>query len=514
MPGNLDFVMNDSTMKRIAIVGFALESNAFAPVTTRQDFLDCGFVMGEKTLEEGHLKPLLDPEGKGFGRVMEDHGPWEPVPILFGTAGAGGPCDHEFFDQVINEITTRLRTEEPLDGVYIIGHGAGTTTKLDDLDGAYFSAIRNTVGPEIPVIATLDLHGNVSDEMVANADILVSFRTNPHIDMVERSAEAAQLMQEMFHGMKPTTSFVRLPLVTAQVTQLTGAGKPYGDLINYGQERINSDVANVSILSGFAFSDSRHNGMAIIVTTRDKQQIADEVTSDLADYAWRDRSRYVPKLISIDHAVELAVRAGSDHTLPAIILADVADNPGGGGRGNTTWLLEALHDADAHNVFFGVFYDPKIVEEATMRGVGTTFRARLNQDEPSEFSCAFEAEAEVMSLTDGRFRGRRGMIEGIPINLGPSCLLKLRGILLAVISIRQQIFSSETFDHFGLVPEEARTFVVKSRGHFRAGFSHLVDDDYVFEVDAPGLATPNLNTLHWRGLPRPVYPMDPDTIWP
>lgn len=506
--------MDANAVKRIAILGFALESNAFAPTTTRRDFEDNGYFLGEEMLSAGRLRPYLDPRGSGFGGAMTRLCHWQPVPILFGSAGAGGPCDHDFFLEVMQDMRRRLAAAHPVDGVYIIAHGAGITTRIDDLDGAYFAAVREAVGWNVPIVATLDLHGNISQEMVANIDVLISMRTNPHVDMVQRSAESAGLMNEMFRGMKPVMAFVRLPLVTPQVTQLTAAGTPYGDLIQHGQAHLGPEIANVSILSGFAFSDTIHNGMAILVTARSRRKPAERVAAELARSAWLDRRRYVPRLVSLEAAVALALEVATDSSRQPIILADVADNPGGGGRGNTTWLLEALHRAGASGVQLGLFYDPALVEDARQRGVGAEFIARFNREEKSEFSRFFAAQARVVSITDGRFMGERGTVAGIPVNLGPSCLLQVGGIGVAVISIRQQIFGSEALSHFGLDPARARCIVVKSRGHFRAGFAHLFSDDQIMEVDCPGLTTPNLHQVSWRGLRRPIYPLDSDATWP
>lgn len=499
--------------KRIAVLGLALESNAFAPVTTRQDFIDCGYGEGAAMCELGLVKPLLDVDGEGFGAMMRRYFDWELVPILFGSAGAGGPCDHAFFEFVVDEMTRRLREAGPLDGVYIIGHGAGLTTELDDLDGAYFSAVRNVVGPDTPIIATLDLHGNISEEMVERADILISFLTNPHLDMVERSAEAAALMCEMFAGMKPKTAFIRLPLVTPQVAQLTGAGHPYGDLIIAGQKNVNLMIANVSILSGFAFADTRHNGMAVIVTARGDQDTADRVASDLAERAWRDRGRYTRDLTSVEDAVALAREAQTGARNTPIILADVADNPGGGGRGNTTAILQALLDADIGGVQFGVFYDPALVRQAHAAGEGAMIEASFASGEASAYSEPFTAAARVLKVTDGKFDGTHGMTKGRPLDLGPSCLLQVSGVAIAIISIRQQIFGADAFEHFGLDSTAAKTIVVKSRGHFRAGFEHIVDEKNIFEVDAPGLTTPNLSRIDWRRLSRSVYPLNKQREW-
>jgi microcystin degradation protein MlrC len=400
----------------------------------------------------------------------------------------------------------------PLDAVYISNHGAMITTENRDPDGEIFAMVRSIAGPDIPVVATLDLHGNVSERMVEAADAIVAYRTNPHVDMRERGIETADILLEMFAGMHPETAFIRLPLTPPTVTLLTEHG-PYADIINYGQSLITEDIANVSILGGFAYSDTPKNGLAIIVTAKRGGGIAQALARNIADTAWADHERYVPRLTSLEDAVERVVAAGQDPDLPAPILADVADNPGGGGNGNTMWILEALHKAEVTGVLVGVVYDPELAAEAHRLGEGATFKAVFNRNEPDEFSRRFEAEAKVLCLKDGDCVGRRGFYAGRRMNLGPSALLDLGGIQVVVISIRTQCADPVFLEMMGLDIGRARAVVVKSRGHFRAGFDELFSDQQVIEVNAPGLTSPILSRFDFRYLPRPVFPVDPIVDW-
>jgi microcystin degradation protein MlrC len=386
------------------------------------------------------------------------------------------------------------------------------TTGNRDPDGEIFAMVRSIAGPDIPVVATLDLHGNVSERMVEAADAIVAYRTNPHVDMRERGIETADILLEMFAGMHPETAFIRLPLTPPTVTLLTEHG-PYADIINYGQSLITEDIANVSILGGFAYSDTPKNGLAIIVTAKRGGGIAQALARNIADTAWADHERYVPRLTSLEDAVERVVAAGQDPDLPAPILADVADNPGGGGNGNTMWILEALHKAEVTGVLVGVVYDPELAAEAHRLGEGATFKAVFNRNEPDEFSRRFEAEAKVLCLKDGDCVGRRGFYAGRRMNLGPSALLDLGGIQVVVISIRTQCADPVFLEMMGLDIGRARAVVVKSRGHFRAGFDELFSDQQVIEVNAPGLTSPILSRFDFRYLPRPVFPVDPIVDW-
>jgi microcystin degradation protein MlrC len=364
----------------------------------------------------------------------------------------------------------------------------------------------------VPVVATLDLHGNVSERMVEAADVLVSYRTNPHVDMRERGIEAAGVMIEMFAGMRPEAALVRLPLIPPTVTLLTEAG-PYADIIDYGQSLLTEDIVNVSILGGFAYSDTPKNGLAIIVTARRPGGHARQVARKIAERAWAEHRRYLPQLTPLDEAVAAVVAAERDCGAPALILADVADNPGGGGNGNTMWILEALHKAGVSNVLVGIIYDPALAAEAHSLGEGATFRAAFNRVEPDEFSRRFEAEAKVVRLKDGDCVGRRGFYAQRRMNLGPTALLDLGGIQVVVVSIRTQCADPVFLEMMGLDIAKARAVVVKSRGHFRAGFDEFFSADQVVEVDAPGLTSPVLSRFDFKYLPRPAFPIDDHVEW-
>lgn len=504
--------MSDAKPRRIAILGFSLETNRFAPACGATEFKQRGLYYGDEITEHARREaPVIDSGICGFYKIMDVTGPWQPVPIAHASAHPNGPADQDFFDTFLQSVQIGLQDAGSLDGVYICEHGAGLATEDDDPDGTLFALARKKVGPDVPIIATLDLHANVSETMLANADMLISYRTNPHVDAFERGEEAARAMLEIFDGVTPTMASIRLPLVAPTVTLLTAEGHPYGDIIRQGQAAIDKDILNVSITAGFAFSDTDRNGMTFTVTARGDKSKAVALATKLAKTAWADRERYKTNLTSLSDAIQLAKDAK-----PApenLLFCDPADNPGGGGRGNTTYILKAFIDAGIENVLFGVQYDPPLVDAAFKAGEGATIRAVFNTEEDSEFSEQLAIDAIVEKLTEGQFVGTRGMAKGRTVRLGRACLLAIGGIKIAVISVRQQCLSNDYFTHFGVDAAKANCTIVKSRGHFRAGFDHLFPPDRILEVDVPGLTSPNLSNFNWQHLPRPVYPMDPETEW-
>lgn len=505
---------------RIAVLGFSLESNGFSPVAVKADFEESYLLAGEALAADLRAPhPRAVGTLTGFCAGMDASGDWELVPILVAATSPSGPVDQAFFDEVLARMGEGLRAAMPLDGVYIAEHGAAAATADPDPDGTLFAAVRAIVGPGIPVVATLDLHANVSRRMVDETDVLIAFLTNPHVDQRERGAEAARAMRELLAGMRTAKAFVKLPLMPPSVTLLTGEGegdRPYGDLIRLGQSRIGRTVLNVSVCAGFYLTDSPKAGMAVVVATRGDPGAAAALARELATKAWAERHRYVPRLTGIEEATRRMVEASRDPSLPALCFADVADNPGGGGRGNTTDLLQAFLAAGVRGVALGIFNDPALVAEARRRGEGATFRATFNRDETHPLSKRFEAEVEVVKLSDGRLVGRRGANRGRTLNLGPSARLRLGGaggIDVVAISIRQQCTDPAVLEHFGIDIGALRGLIVKSRGHFRAGFDEFFSHDRIIEVDAPGLTTQGLANLPYRQVPRPIFPLDAQASW-
>jgi microcystin degradation protein MlrC len=480
---------------RIAVLGFHLESNAFAGVTGEKHFRSLCYAEGEDITRQARQQvSALPAEIPAFYREMDKSGSWIPVPIVVTAAEPGGPVDERFFQATLSAMRARLAAAGALDAVYISNHGAMVSTGGHDPDGELYAMVREVVGPQTPMVSTVDLHANISERMVANIDALVSYRTNPHMDQAERAADAARLLKKFLVKGQSVRAFVRLPLTPASVTLLTREG-PYADAIAYGQTKVGNGVLDVSIVGGFVFSDTPKNGVAVVVNGEQGADVRGTAL-DIAERIWNDRKRFVKRLTSVEDAMGFPGKS---------IWSDAGDNPGGGGSGKTTTLLRALHEAGAQGVLYGSFFEPELVAAARNAGEGKTFTA--------QFSEGFSAKAKVKKLTDGQCVGRRGIWAGRALDLGPTCALEIGGIAVVCVSKRKQCADPVFFEMHGLDIRAARIVVVKSRGHFRGGFDEFFPPERVLEVDTPGLTSPVLERLDFKGLPRPVFPLDADAEW-
>jgi microcystin degradation protein MlrC len=478
---------------RIAVLGFHLESNAFAPVSEERHFRSLCYASGDEITPEARKDTSsLPAEIPAFYREMDALGPWTPVPIIVTACEPGGPVDEGFFQSTLADMRKRLAAAKKLDAVYISNHGGMVSTAGPDPDGELYEMVRKAVGRNVPVVATVDLHANISERMVANVDALVSYRTNPHMDQAERAADAARLLKGFLDGKKARRAFVRLPLTPASVTLLTREG-PYADAIAYGQTKVGNGVLEVSIIGGFVFSDTPKNGVAVVVNGEAGADVR-ATALDIAQRIWDDRGRFVKRLTSMEEAIK--------RYQGSFIWSDAGDNPGGGGTGQTTTLLRRLHEVNAQGVLYGNFYEPELA--------GT---AREGADIQARFTEGFTVPARVLKTTDGKCVGRRGIWAGRSLDLGPTCALQIGGISVVCVSKRKQCADPVFFEMHGLDIGAARTVVVKSRGHFRGGFDEFFSPERVIEVDTPGLTSPVIERLEFKGLSRPVFPLDRDAQW-
>lgn len=497
---------------RIALLGFSIECNRFAPPAERVDFTSRCWLEGEAIVTDARsVAPRALAEMPGFVADMDAAGPWQPVPILLAMAEPNGPVRAALFAEMMAIWRKGLEAAKgKVDGVYCVMHGAGLAEDDLDPEGTIQVMVREILG-DIPFVCSYDLHANVSERMVETVDAFVGYRTNPHLDMRERGAESAQLMRRLLAGERFVRAFRRLPIVAPTVSMLTAQG-PYAEVIDLGQALAAKEprLANVSVMGGFAYGDTPFNGMAVVVTATDAA--AAEAAADiLAQAAWDRRARFVAHLTSLEEAVRLA----KESPVP-LAFADVADNPGGGGRGNTVWILEAFHKAGVENALLGMLLDAPLAAEAHGLGVGARFMARFNQDMAADdpFSKRYEAEAVVRAVSDGNVTGRRGIYRGTAMTLGRTVCLQIGGISVVVTEGRAQCADPVFFEHLGLDIGKAQAVVVKSRGHFRGGFDEFFKHEQIVEVDCPGLTSPILTRFDWKHLPRPVLPIDPDASWP
>jgi microcystin degradation protein MlrC len=494
-------------LHRVGVVGFEHEANALADVVGRERAVDLSVREGglSATWEAG---PLI--------RRLREQTELELVELPVWTLGACGPLDDDAFAEILRELDARIATAltaGPLEAVIVLGHGASRTVTDLDPDSTFVRAVRARLGEDVPVTWVLDFHANVSAEMCRLADVIVGYRTNPHVDIEDRLLEAADHTIRLLEGQRTCRAWCSTPLVLPQIALLTTTGEPLAEVLEIAASHVDGPVWNVSVFGGFGLADVSECGVSVVVTAaRGHEQLALRVAAELADRAVEIRARYRTTLTPLDVAADIAL-ASSRHQCHPVLLADAADNPGGGAPATSTAVLAALTSAGVTDAIVGVHCDPRAVEAAWNAGVGASIDLVLNSSESNPYATRFDGTVVVLALAEGPVVARRGVYAGAAIEPGRCCAVAFGGISLAISSRPVQCADESLFLHLGLDPAAARVVVVKSRGHFRAGFDHLFTPEQVVEVSAPGVATNDLASVEWSHLPRPSFPLDDIDHW-
>jgi microcystin degradation protein MlrC len=496
------------TTPRIALAAFAVECNRFAPALTQADFEADTWAFGAEWGAQLRPRP---PAGElaGFIAAMDAAGPWTLLPLGAAIAHPNGPVPDALFDGLQQRLVDGLRAAMAnggVDGIALMLHGAAVTPADVDPEGRLVLAMRQVVGPGVPIIAVLDLHANVSPRLLRQCDALVPYRSNPHVDQAACGVEAAALLQRLLAGQRWVRVLLRLPLLTPTICMRTASGSgPFADMVAAAAGvQQQPGVLLAAVLGGFPHSDTPFIGPAVLVQA-DNAQLAVQHARAVAAIGWRERQRLDPPLLGSSEAVARIAGCVRGPSPRRWALADLGDNPGGGAAACDVMLLQALMQAGVPGqggLLAGLLHAPERVREAQGVGVGGCMPV-----------AGLHARSRVVALSDGRCTGRRGLLAGARIHLGPCAALAFDGVTLVLSSIRFSPNDPACFEHLGLSIAEYRVLLLKSRGHFRAGFDEFVADSDVIEVATPGVTSPDLRRIAWSHRPRPVWPLDGDVAW-
>jgi len=475
------------------------ETNTFSSLSTgREAFASTSLYVGEEIPPEFRG---TNTDLGGFLRVADAEG-WEVVPTVAANATPGGVVTHDAFSSYLDRILHGIDAADP-DAVLLGLHGAMVTDRHRDGDGHILEAVRSAVGDDVPVMATLDLHANVSDRMVAHADGLFGYDTYPHVDIGDTGETAARAMAATLDGtLEPTIVIERAPLCPP-LPPLQTATEPMASLLATAAGAESALVPDVSVLGGFAYADVPEAGFSVVGVA--DESVASETATACADLAGAaaDRRREFDRTYtSVDDAVVAA--AAWDRDAP-LVLADVADNPGGGSAQDGTVLLEALLDAGVEDAAVAAIYDPAAVEAAADAGVGERVTVDLG-GHIEDNGDPITVEGAVRLLSDGSYRNQGPMSTGLEVSFGRTAVLDIDGIDVIVASHRQQPYDPEAFRSHGITPDRKRVVVLKSTVHYRAAFEPIADG--IREVSAPGLCSSDLSSFRYEHVRRPMYPLD------
>lgn len=482
---------------------WAHETNTFCPApTTVEPFRQFMWLKGEQVAavhggNRTYVGGMLDKAAE-LGITA--------VPAFVTMAYPSGTITREAFREILGELLASIRAALPVDAVCLSLHGAGVAEGVDDLEGAVLAAVRDLVGPSVPIAAALDLHGNITAEMVKQADGLFGVNFYPHTDSYERGAEAMAFLHRVLKGeIRPVMHLERLPMIIpTSTTDLDPARKLNQICWEWEQQ---PGVLDCTLFHGFPYTDVPAVGVSVLAMADGDAALARKAAQSVARAVWEARSEFLPGSLTPAEAITaaLAVEGGP------VVINDTADNPGGGSPGDGTHLLRAMVEADLQNACFGFIYDPEVAEQARQAGVGATIQVRLGGKTDTLHGEPVAVSAYVKALTDGRFRLTTPMWRGMQVDLGTCARLQIGRVDVIVTSQRQQTLDDEVFLLHGIDVRRYKIVALKSSSHFRAGFNHLAKA--IITADSPGATTLQVQVFPYQRIRRPIWPLDPDATY-
>jgi len=494
--------------RRVLTAEIAHETNTFSIVPTTLENFRRGRLIAANEIP-GARRGTRSALGATF-EAADKYG-WTLSHPVAASANPSGTVTDLAFDTLAGMLLSGA--EGGIDGALLHLHGAMVTESHEDGEGELLRRLRAAVGPDVPIVVTLDLHGNITEQMARLANALIAVRTYPHVDYYERAWQGAELLERAMAGeIRPRTVIARRPMLRGLDGGRTQTG-PMRELIDRGEalEREGRALV-VSVCAGFTAADIHDIGPSVTVTTDDDEAAALAIAEDFMDHAWATRHFVSVTHRSIEEAVAHAKagegqRTNDGHDKP-LIMADVTDNPGSGHYGDATNLLRAMIAADLQNAVFYAIYDPKAVLDGQAIGVGNVGAILLGgKHDPAAGGGPLTLAGQVVAITDGRFQKFGPMGGGVWVDFGLSMVFRVGGIDIVVITNNGQANDTAQLTSMGIDQTRMTTIAVKSNHHFRAAFEPIGRE--VITVDGGGLGSVILRQGGFSRVRRPIWPLDP-----
>ena len=496
---------------RIAALGFHHETNTFQSVKTDYAaFVAFEFLRGRE-IADRHAS--ANSTFAGYFRAAAELG-FELVPLLFTFTGPTGTIAKDAFDRITGEMLSMLAAEGPWDGVLLAQHGAAVSEEHRDMDGEVARLIRQAVGPRTPVVMTLDLHSNITPKQVAHTDAIVAYRTNPHLDPLERAVEASGILVRTIRGqVRPVQHLVQVPMIVNIVKQPTAFGPMKAIMDDVAAVLARPGVLSASCGQGFPYADVEQMGVSFVVVANDDPRRAAEEARGLARRAWERRAELQNDSPSPAEALARARAASGDR--PTVIM-DVGDNVGGGGTADSTHLLaEARRQGlrGERSLLMSLF-DREAARACIKAGVEATVTLKVGAKTDRAHGDPVEVTGYVRAITDGRFEEPQAIHGGWRFfDYGPSVALDTAEGYTLVLHSERGIgnMSRQQYYSMGVFPERYRTVVCKGTVSPRAAYEPIARE--IILANTPGVTSADMSTFHYVHRRRPLYPFEPDATF-
>lgn len=492
--------------KRVLIAGFKHETNTFSLLPTDLDSYASRCLFYGAEIAEVYAD--TNSEIAGFLDVCKAQS-WEPVLSVVGDASPSGRVTEDAYQTITGRILEDAGADGGVDAVLLQLHGAMVAEHTFDGEGTLLRLLRAKVGPNVPIGVTLDLHGNVTADMARYADVIVSYRTYPHIDQRDIATECAQLIAKALSGeIRPVCHVRRGPLLTGIDHGRTTAPGPMRDALAQAAALMQEpNIHSISVMAGFSTADIPDAGPSVVIVADAGCDEACLKADQIVEHIWKTRRDGTVALKSSAEAIEIARAKGTPGK--PVVIADFADNPGGGGYGDSMRLLRGLIESGLEDVAFGALYDPEAAAACHAAGEGAEVTLMLGGKVDAQYGPPLEVTGTVKKLSDGRFKFEGPMQRGVPVDMGPSAALQVGHVEIVIGSRRYQNYDRMFFLSLGIDPNAKAVVGVKSAQHFRAAYGPMASEIVVVD-EGNGITTRDLTSRTYRNIRRPIFPLDLD----
>ena len=484
---------------RVFAASLATETNTFAPMPTGlASFKQDGGGYFPAGTHPDHMTFFAGPLWAARQRARERG--WQLVEGLVAAAQPSGITTRLAYETLRDELLADLRAALPLQMVLLGLHGAMVADGYADCEGDLLTRVRQIVGPGAVVGAELDPHHHLSAAMVEQADLLIAFKQYPHTDVLERAFELVDLCAaQVAHGRRPLAAVADCGMAVLVHTTREPA-QSYVQRLQALEGQ--GGVLSITLCHGFPWGDVADMGTKLLVYTDGLDGRAAEgqaLARRLADELIVLREQLDPLWLDIDGAIDAALAAPPG----LVVIADSADIPGGGGAGDSTFILRRLIERGISGAALGPLWDPQAVRIAFDAGVGARLPLRLGGKIGPMSGAPLDAHCSVLALLPNMVMSG---LAGTSVALGDAALVQAGGVEVVLISRRSQAMGTDLFTQLGCDLPKRRLVVVKSSQHFKAAFAPLAVQ--VLYASAPGSVTPDLRLLDYRHIQRPKWPID------
>jgi microcystin degradation protein MlrC len=478
---------------RVFTASLATETNTFSPMlTSRTEFEESFYAPAGK--HPDHPKLFTAPLAAARKRAKSSN--WEVVEGTCTFAEPAGTVTREAYEGLRDEILDQLKAAMPVDAVLMGLHGAMVAEGYDDCEGDLLARIRKIVGPKVPIGAELDPHCHMTDAMLRSTDAMICFKEFPHTDFAERGEELVQIIADTAVGkIRPVQSLYDCRMINSYPT----SREPMRSFVDKTKAMEGKNgVLSISIVHCYPYADVPDLGTKILVVTDDRKAYGDKLAKELGEELIRMRDTVRPAFLTLEGALDDALKVEGG----PVVVAEPADNAGGGAPSDSTFFLELLRKRGVRNVAVGPVWDPIAVRMCHAAGDGASFDLRFGGKMGPTSGEPIDARVRVIKcVKDGT-----QTFSGAVVAIGDAASIEFDGITVALISIRTQALGTDLFTNLGVDLASKRVIVVKSTNHFHGAFGPIAKK--VLYSDGPGALPRDFRKVPYTRVKRPIWPLD------